>query len=427
VRRTSHIIVALACFAGSAVGQAPPANSGVRVIGGPPTATLPSPGLPADTPAGSALRPWLTPPNAPPAPPQRLPAEIADAAKLPANASATAPTKPQQFDTGSLRLKYERGQWQLWAGALLLKDFGASEADAHEALHVFRDLRVNGRGSVGGVFEYWLTDGQAPSAITRHKQIIPFDPASLRIEQVSGQWVLRDARVILYNFGPSQTEAQQALVICRQFGFNQLGYVGHPVPALKYLMKDPSPQPSQPAPQNVVPVSARMQASEASHPRLIVPGVGDIGDRVPVNVQRLDLRRERGEWVLYAGSTPMAHYGVGERDGRLALEALQQFRVTELCRVGGSPFGFFLSNGRPPQGTIVGTGARALRTDALNVQQIGGVWTICEGPRPLAVFGDHADDARHALAAIQQYHFDHVMPIDPGRGGQLFLFIKTKF
>ena len=236
MRRAPHILVAAAIFAGSAVGQAPPSSGRVRVISGPPLATLPPSGLPADTPPGSALRPWLTQPNSPAPPTQFIPA-----GKPPSPPSVSGSTALQRFDTASLRLKYERGVWQMWAGSILLKDFGPAEADVHEALQVFRDLRVNSHGSVGGVFEYWLTDGSAPSAVTRHKQIIPFDLASLRTEQVSGQWVLRDAHVILYNFGPSQTDAQQALAICKQLGFNQLGYVGHPVPARQIPDEGPEP------------------------------------------------------------------------------------------------------------------------------------------------------------------------------------------
>ena len=100
---------------------------------------------------------------------------------LPTPLSQIAPpaplTTPQRFDTGSLRLKTDYGKWQLWAGNLLLKDFGPAEREATEALNVFRDLRVNSRGSIGGVFEYWLTDGQAPSAFMRHKQSCPVRPA----------------------------------------------------------------------------------------------------------------------------------------------------------------------------------------------------------------------------------------------------------
>jgi hypothetical protein len=369
---------------------------------------------PKETMHGAIPSRWLDPP-----------AELPPLSASPMQPSQLPPV--QRFDATSLRLKNVGGKWQLWGGGVLLKDFGAAERDANEALQVFRDMRVDGRGSIGGVFEYWLADGQAPSAFTRHKQVIPFDLRTLRIEQSSGQWVLRDGRVILYNFGRSQSEAQQALAVCKQYQFNQLGYVGHPTPYLKYLMRDPNQRPTGPAIDSVVPASALMQASEIGHPRLVLHDVGDVGDRIPFDGRRLDLRREGREWVLYAGPTSVGHFGPAERDGRAALETLEQFRVTELCRIGESGFGFFLANGRAPQGSVVGTGAKPFRPEMLNVRQVGNTWAVCDGSHPLVDFGDRADDARHALAAIREFKFDHVAQVGNGRLGNVYLFVNTRY
>ena len=243
------------------------------------------------------------------------------------------------------------GRWQLWAGNQLLKDFGGSEREAQEALQVFRDLRVNSHGTIGGVFDYWLTDGEAPSAFTRHKMVIPFDPHTLRVEQITGQWVLRDAHIVLYSFGRSQTDAQQALAVCQHYEFDQLGYRRPPDAVAEVPDEGPSRRGRRCRPSHrCQPVSAAMQPAEVARPRLVLPGVGDVGDRVPFDGRRLDLRREGGEWVLYAGRTPVGHFGPADRDARTALETLEQFRVTELCRIGDSGFGFFLSNGRAPPG-----------------------------------------------------------------------------
>jgi hypothetical protein len=345
---------------------------------------------------------------------------------LPQTSSIAPTATSQKFDNTSLRLVAESGKWQLWAGNLLLKDFDGAEREASEAIQVFRDLRINSHATIGGVFDYWLTDGEAPYAFTGHRQVVPFDPKSLRVEQMSGQWVLRDAHVVLYSFGRSQTDAQQALAVCRHYEFNQLGYVGHPVPSLKYLMKDPTPRPTAPVIHSIQPVSAAMQVTEWAHPRLVLPGVGDVGDRVPFDGRRLDLRREGGEWVLYAGHAAVGHFGPADRDARAAMETLEQFRVTELCHLGESGFGFFLSNGRPPQGAIIGTGAKPLRTEMLNVRQVGGSWAVCEGSRILFDFGDKADDARHLLAAIKEYHFDHAALVGNGRLGNVYLFVRTR-
>jgi hypothetical protein len=402
---TTAVVVALT--QSGAPAQPPPPQP---IIGNAPPSVL----------RGAAATPWLDPPV-------QLPSIDPPPTPLPQTAQTSPVPASQRFDTASLRLLSQSGRWQLWAGNLLLKDFGAAERDASEALQVFRDLRVNSHASVSDVFEYWLTDGQAPYAFTGRRQVIPFDLHTLRVEQMNGQWVLRDAHVVLYSFGRSQADAQTALAVCRQYEFNQLGYVGHPVPPLKYLLKDPTPRQSGPVPQSLIPVSAVMQPAEMAHPRLVLPGVGDVGDRAPFDGRRLDLRRDGGEWVLYAGRMPVGHFGQSDRDARTALETLEQFRVTELCHIGDSGFGFFLTNGRPPQGSIIGTGAKHFRPESLNVRQIGGNWAVCEETRPLFDFGEKADDARHVLAAIKEYHFDHVAQVGNGRLGNVYLFVKSGY
>jgi hypothetical protein len=333
---------------------------------------------------------------------------------------------PTVFDPATLRLKREAGQWQLWAGTQLLKDFGPAEADAHEVLRLFRDLRLNARGSVGGVFEYFLSDNKAPSAALRSKEVVPFDLATLRVEQINGQWVLRDPRIILYNFGLSQNDAKQALAICRQYGFNQIGIVGHPTPTLKYLLKDPNPPLSFKDRQPIVPVSAQMQASEPTRRQLYVPGTGAVGSVTSFNYRQLDLHRDAGEFVLFHGKTVMARFGAQEQVARTALELLQQFRCTELCEFGPGGFGFYLSNGRPPQGSLVGVQSRPIRFDRWSVRKIGGAWSICEDLRPLFQFGDEESTARQALAAIRHFQFDSYCPVGGGHLGDAYLFVRMR-
>jgi hypothetical protein len=331
----------------------------------------------------------------------------------------------QQFDNSSLRVTRNAGRWQLWAGNQQLKDLGTGEREANEVLHVLRDLRITSHAMIGGVFDYWLADGQAPSALTRRRQVIPFDSRTLRVENQSGGWVLRDARIVLYNFGGARADAEAALAVCRQYGFDQLGYVGHPTPVFKYLSKDPDPRPKS-HPGDAVVQAAALLPAEASHVPLMLPGIGDVGERLPFDHRRIDLRRESGEWVLYCGRAPVGRFGSNERDARATLQVLQEFRVTELCRLGDTGFGFFLANGRAPTGTTIGTGARPLRSESLNVRQVVGAWSLCEGERPVFGFGDRADEANHLLAAIRHYQFDTVIPVGNGHLGNVVLFVKTR-
>jgi hypothetical protein len=175
-----------------------------------------------------------------------------------------------------------------------------------------------------------------------------------------------------------------------------------------------------------VPASAKMQAPETPRPPLNLPGLGAVGDRQPLDGRHLDLRREGGEWVLYAGRASLGRFGHMESEGRAAREALEQFRVTELCRVGSSGFGFFLANGRAPQGSTVGVQSRPLWVDSLTVRELNGSWALCEGARPLAGFGK-ADEARAALAAIKYYRFDQVVTAGGSHLGNVFLFVRARY
>lgn len=339
---------------------------------------------------------------------------------------AAAIEAPIPFDPTALRLKREWGQWQLWSGNQLLKDFGSAEADAAEAMRLFRELKVNSRGSVGGVFEYYLLDGKAPSVALSRKQVVPFDPRSLRAELMGGQWVLRDANTILFNFGPAKLDAEKSLAICQKYGFNQLGVIGQPTPTFKYLLKDPNPAPFSRKTTSIVPASFSAPATEAPRRQIFVPGIGPIGSAEKIDYRRLDLRRDNGEWVLGNGPVILGRFGALERDARMALETLQQFRCTEICRFGSSKFGFCLSNGRPPQGTLVGLSPRALRLDRLHVVKDDKGWTINEDQRVLFHLGDEETAARQALAAIRHFQFDTFVPIGSGRMGELVLMLKTR-
>ena len=358
--------------------------------------------------------------------PRALPRQVLDDPKNGKPPESFRTDAPTQFDTATLRSKRVSNQWQLWAGSQLIKDFGSAQADAYEALQLFRELRVNARGSVGGIFEYFLVDQRAPSAALAKKQVVPFDLDGLRVEQMNGQWVLRDPNLILYNFGSAERDALQALAICRQYGFNQVGVVGQPIPTLKYLLKDPHPSLTRRSSSAIVPASAKMQASEAPHRQLFVPGTGPVGTLTPIDYRRLDLRRDGGDWTLYDGRTVLGRFGRQDRAAQSTLELLQQFRCSEICRFGSEGFGFVLDNGRPPSGSLVGLASRSFKLDRLTVRDVEGNWSICEDQRVLFTFGKDETAARQALAAIQHFHFDTYIPIANGQLGSLYLFVRLR-
>lgn len=366
-------------------------------------------------------KPLMRPAEA--AAPKTLPPELVGNVPAPVRPPPAAPEPQQKFDSSTLHLKGDRGQWQLWAGGLLLKDFGPAQADAQDALRLFRELSVDAHGTVGGVFDYWLSRGDAPYGVARQRQVVNFDAATLRAEQVNGNWVLRDAKLILYNFGRSQSDAEGALAVCRKYGFNQLGFVGGTTPSLKYLLRDAArrlPDPAPPPP-NATPV--RMQAGEVLLPPLTLPGYGVVGDRELFDYRKLEVKRDAGDYVLMTAGKPLGRFGASERDARSTANVLTEFRCTEICRIGDARF--FLSNGRAPQGTTVGLATRTFRPDSLAVRQSNGVWGVAEGYRMLVEVGTR-QDADKALAAIREFRFDGVCSIGNGRLGNVHLFVRSR-
>ena len=124
-------IGAAAIAAAAAIAQPPTNRVGPPVVTGPPAKQAPITVLPPEVIAGAGRLPGTAPDVPPPAEP-RTPAGAKPEPGAPPPVWPAQP--PQHFDAATLRLKRDNGQWQLWAGSLLLKDFGTAEADAYEAL-----------------------------------------------------------------------------------------------------------------------------------------------------------------------------------------------------------------------------------------------------------------------------------------------------
>jgi hypothetical protein len=353
------------------------------------------------------------------------------------------------FDYRRAEISWEDGRFILRAGNVRLKDFGHREAEAREALRIVRDLRLTQHGTIGTyrpVMEYWLSDGRAPQDADPRLRTVAFDPASLRVEAIDGQCYLLADRLALLNFGNHPTDAQQALQVIRRYGFNQVGYIGQPSPAMMYFLADanhvtPVSARVDSATPRTVPPGGRSQAAAekvparddlgrslalASTRQLTpppLPGRADLGERVPFDWRQVQVRRDGDDWQLVAGNYKLASFGRNERDARQAEVAVQFYRFTEHCRVGDTPTcGYFLSCGQAPRGVLFGLRNTAFRPEALQVRRLGPEYVISEGAKIVLRFGDRADDAQQVLKAIQHYKFDHVCRLGDGEqtGMQFF-------
>jgi hypothetical protein len=453
-------------------------------------------------------------PGAPPAAPPNPPA-------TPAAPAAPTPEHLVAFDGLTTDLKWTGRAWQLTSGDVVLKDFGRREVEARQALRLVRELGLNQYGTVGGpnpVLEYWLTDGKAPAGLVTGLHTLPLDPAALKVEQTQGQWCLRDARRVLFNFGDKESDARQALALVAKYNFTEVGVVGQGAPAMLVFLAAPggpglpaAPPPIKPPSIHPIPLAHDPAASpgvpspfapgaresgvndgqkgdvgkpgdaEPAHPvpgapnsvfntpplpgapaspgaaapaaepparkpgavmampvlpaiphlrsnsafaAQTLPGLDDLAERVPFDWRQAQLRQDGKNWKLAVGGRVLADFGADERAARVGLSAVQYYRFTEQCQVGGDGgrFSYYLVNGQPPRGTLFGVDARPFQPDRLEARQVEGKWAVCEGDQPLVRLGDKPEEAQHMLETIRRNQFDRLCRLGTdGDKGMTFL------
>ena len=139
------------------------------------------------------------------------------------------PESLRNFDPLALKLTWANRRWQIVQNNEVLKDFGGSEQDAQAALRLIQALGLNQLGTIGSpaVMEYWLVNGKAPRMPTHTDlRLIPLNNSHLRIDQLQGQWYLRDDQHLLFAFGANANEARQARSIIRKYDFSLVGLLG---------------------------------------------------------------------------------------------------------------------------------------------------------------------------------------------------------
>jgi hypothetical protein len=373
------------------------------------------------------------------------------------------------FDPAQADIRWVNNRWQLLAGGAVVKELGASEADAREALRIIRDMHLSQRGTVGKpqpVMEYWLAQGQAPQSAIPGLHLLPIDLSSLRVESAEGQWYIRDANRLYFVFGTHGEEANEALDVIRRHGFTMVGYVGQPTPSLVYFLGGPNGHPQEPTfAQPFPPSPAAIPGQVGLFPQ--VPGTPQTptispnptgqasqvlaghalaahqlgianalaadqplqNDKVVFEPRQVQVRRENQDWKLFYGPYALANFGPNQTDARQALNLLQFFRCNEQHLVGQPrqpTFTYFLTDGEAPRGMAYGMGGWEFRPETLTLRQVGKEWVVCDRNQALIRVGDKEDDAKQVLQIIRQQHFDRICHIGHGDAPGLSLLVRTR-
>lgn len=365
-------------------------------------------------------------PNTNPPPPGLRPGypglTIKHVNESPAPAADTAGEQLTKFRPDETVVRLRDNRWQLWSGPTMLKDFGAKRDDAYEARRLVADMNLTERGYVGApqpVMEYWLSEGKAPAPTNGSRNVVQFDLGQLRTEQFEGGWVVRDDRLILFNFGPAKADAERALGLVKRHGFNELAVVGIPDPSMVVLVADQQhhlgasdSKTGFVAPKNAPQLSSRLAIQ--------LPGLGFVGERVPFDPTRAEIRKSGQNWILSVNRQDLAQLGPSEYEARAVLRLVQDYPLTEQCRFGSGGFQCYLSRGRPPHGAPLGVRMEAIRPESLTVEGTDTRWEVRDGTRTLAVVPSK-DDAELAVKVIHYYRFDRLCEVGHNPNGFRYL------
>lgn len=144
------------------------------------------------------------------------------------------------FDLSQARVEQIGGRWRITVGPMWLLDFGASQAEADQALGVLNHYGMNAQCFVGRPqpsMEFYLVNGEVPQAAMAGEDAIPFDPGQLEVQKVRDRWKIVEGSHWVMDFDQEEGEARQALSHILRYGFTHICFVGRPDPSMTYFRR----------------------------------------------------------------------------------------------------------------------------------------------------------------------------------------------
>jgi hypothetical protein len=107
---------------------------------------------------------------------------------------------------------------------------------------------------------------------------------------------------------------------------------------------------------------------------------------------------------------------------------MQYYRFTERRQVGGASarFTYFLVGGQAPHGTMFGVDGQPFQVNRLQVRQVNGHWSVCDGDQPLVEMGDKAEDASQVLEMIRNHQVDRLCRLGATDGRGMTFLVRSR-
>ena len=338
-------------------------------------------------------------------------------------ADVKLPQKEQsvRVEGSALFARRQNDNWQVWAGSVLVREFGKHQAEAEEMIRVMRELRPTEWVSIGQGVEYGLTKGEAFIPTFEPKHSTAFDLKSVRAENIRGAWVLRDDSTLLLNFGINRADAEQAAAVVQRYGFNRIGWVGDPTPLTNFLFT--MPEGAQSRPGGLAAVIKSQSETDLLRTGIELGGQGFVGERIVIDVKKCETRKEKGEYVLAHGTEILAKFGQSEWSARDALRVVQDMKATEFCRF-NADVTFFLVNGEAPTKVPFAMQSKRFDPERLQIRTASNGQFALYDSGSRQIFGPFTTEteAEQLAKLVKHYKFDQSCQQGlSSRGGLKFL------
>ncbi len=362
-------------------------------------------------------------PQTPVGAPRQLPPGVVSNLPAPVDSAMTAPVDlnvklPQKealhpIDAGKFFIWRQNDSWQIFADQKLFRDFGKNQPEAQEVRHLLQELQPTEWATIGSprpVVEYGLTQGKPQQKSVKTRSSRAIDLKSVHAEQVKGAWVLRDENTVHLNFGANQADAEQAAAVVRKYGFNRIASVGKPTPLFSCFYAAPVQTGNSGQEDTTAKLMQLDSENRLTRTGIPVPGAGFIGERIAIDARKVEVRKERGEFVVAHGPDVLAHCGASEWSARDAMTTIKDCRFTEFCKVSDTGLTFFLVNGKVPTKVPFSVKGPRFNPNDLKVHALDGKFGIYSSGRQLFT-APTQEEADATIKLVQGYQFDMVCQV----------------
>lgn len=135
---------------------------------------------------------------------------------------------------------------------------------------------------------------------------IAFNPQQAEVKNVQSRWKIVVGSLWLLDFGSNKQEAERALSIIQNYGFNKQCFVGRPDSSMEYyLVNNQAPQGSTPG-----------------------------EDCVSFNPNNIQVQKIQGRWKIVEGTHWILDFGTKELEARAAFKFIRRYGFDRMCFVG---------------------------------------------------------------------------------------------